>query len=192
MSEKKYQKNVIEAMEQRVIRPLFDGKVSPVFEFDKSCYTDSEIWMHSSIIYAPGAGMGCGDQWDRVLPDGSIEPHVASRHRHNADEIFIFHGTDPQNPFELGGEVKFWLGRGEDEEEFTITKPTVVYIPADTWHNPNWYARVDRPFIELVVMVSKENTEFSNKRYLEKTHEYPKSFLEQFGEDVKPFWPKDK
>lgn len=87
--------------------------------------------------------MGAGDYWERILPDGSIEKHVASRHRHSGDEIFVFLGTDLEHPQELGGEVVFWIGKDEDEEKYVITKPTVVYIPAGTWHNPNFYSKVD-------------------------------------------------
>lgn len=187
MSGKKYQDLVVTIQDPGIVRPFFEGKAEPVVEWDARCYEKTKIWMHTCIVHAPGAGMGAGDYWERNLPDGSVEKHVASRHRHDSDEIFIFHGTDPEHPFELGGEVKFWLGRGEDEEMFVIDKPTVVYIPGGVWHNPNFYTRADRPFLEIVIMVSGEHSNWDEKRYLDKTLEYPEDFERDYGKYVTPF-----
>ncbi|MEM2320399.1 MAG: hypothetical protein QXS79_00720 [Candidatus Bathyarchaeia archaeon] len=69
---------------------------------------------------------------------------------HTADEIFLFIGTDPENPLDLGGEVEFWLGCGEDAEKYIITKPTCIHIPAGLVHAPIVFRNVRRPFIEVI------------------------------------------
>jgi mannose-6-phosphate isomerase-like protein (cupin superfamily) len=69
---------------------------------------------------------------------------------HTADEIFLFFGTDPDNPTDLGGEVEFWLGLGEDAEKYIITKPSCIYVPAGLVHAPIVWRNVRRPFIEII------------------------------------------
>jgi len=69
---------------------------------------------------------------------------------HTADEIFLFFGTDPENPSDLGGEVEMWLGQGEDAEKYIITKPTCIHIPAGLVHAPLVFRNVRRPFIEVL------------------------------------------
>ncbi len=64
-------------------------------------------------------------------------------HAHPHDEYLIFLGTDPEDQFDLGGEVEFWLGG----EKHTITKSCAVFIPGDVEHNPLVIHRVDRPFM---------------------------------------------
>ncbi|MEM2321033.1 MAG: hypothetical protein QXS79_04030 [Candidatus Bathyarchaeia archaeon] len=69
---------------------------------------------------------------------------------HTADEIFLFFGTDPENPTDLGGEVEFWLGLGEEAEKYIITKPSCIYVPAGLVHAPIVFRNVRRPFIEVI------------------------------------------
>lgn len=191
MAARKYQHLVTDFTDLEMRRPFFDGKAHMVVEYDARSYKDTSVWMHSSLVYQPGCGMGAGDYWERILPNGSIEPHVASRHRHNSEEIFLFLGTNPEKPNELGGEVKVWIGKDEDEELYIITKPSVIYIPADTWHNPTFYTKVDFPFIEVVLMPG-QNTVWDDNRYLDKTQDYPTDFLEMYGKYVDPYRPTDE
>lgn len=69
---------------------------------------------------------------------------------HTADEIFLFFGTDPDNPTDLGGEVEFWLGLGDDAEKYLITKPSCIYVPAGLVHAPIVFRNVRKPFIEVI------------------------------------------
>ncbi len=64
-------------------------------------------------------------------------------HAHPHDEYLIFLGTDPEDQFDLGGEVEFWLGG----EKHTITKSCAVFIPGNVEHCPLVFHRVDRPFM---------------------------------------------
>jgi mannose-6-phosphate isomerase-like protein (cupin superfamily) len=189
MAEKKYAKCVVEMPDPLMRRPLFEGKVANFSELGTENYPESRLWFHSVIVYAPGAGMGCGDDWERTRPDGTVDKIKASRHRHPHDETFLFLGTDPHNPWDLGGEVEVWLGLGEDEEMYRFTKSTMVYVPANTWHNPVWYRKVERPFIEVVVALSDSyyTEDGGTDRYLEKSQDYPPSFVKEYGSILKQF-----
>ena len=72
--------------------------------------------------------------------------------KHPCDEIFIFFGSDPDHPEELGGEIECWLGLGEDAEQFILTKTTVMFVPANLGHCPIYYRKVDKPPIFQVTV----------------------------------------
>ena len=64
-------------------------------------------------------------------------------HVHNFDEYLMFLGTNPEDLFDLGGEVEFWVGG----EKHIITKTCAVFVPAGISHCPLYFNRLDRPFI---------------------------------------------
>lgn len=68
---------------------------------------------------------------------------VGKPHSHDFGEYLIFLGTDPEDQFELGGEVELWVG----DEKHMITKSTAVYVPGGIPHCPLYIRRVDRPFM---------------------------------------------
>ena len=75
---------------------------------------------------------------------------VGKPHAHPHDEYLIFLGTDPEDQFDLGGEVEFWLGG----EKHTFDKSCAIFIPGDVEHNPLYIHRVDLPFM----FISTSNT----------------------------------
>jgi len=79
---------------------------------------------------------------------------------HTVDEIFLFLGTDPEDPSDLGGEVEFWIGRGEDAEKHIITKSSCVFIPAGLVHAPIVFRKVRRPFKEIVIFTGPVLVEY--------------------------------
>ena len=155
MAEGKFSKYVIEMTPDKREKwgkfPSHVGKIINGLAFGKREFEESKTWLHVGLVYAPGAGYGAGQTREDTLPDGKKVIARAMPHAHPGDEIFLFIGTDPQNPYELGGEVEFWLGEGEEAEKFTITRTTVVYVPAYVMHCPHWFPKVDRPFVVVVI-----------------------------------------
>jgi hypothetical protein len=69
-------------------------------------------------------------------------------HYHDFDQFLVFLGGDPHNMLELGGEVEMTLSEdGKDFETHKLTTFSTVYIPANVWHCPLVFTRVDKPFI---------------------------------------------
>ena len=66
---------------------------------------------------------------------------VAKPHFHEYPEILGFYGSDPYHPWDLGGEVEFWVGG----EQHILTKSTMVYLPPNVPHCPLILNRVDKP-----------------------------------------------
>jgi hypothetical protein len=72
-------------------------------------------------------------------------------HTHNFQEYIAWYGTNPNDPTDFGGEVHIFLG--EEMEEHVFTKPTVLNLPPGLVHCPLEIVRVDRPIIQLEIML---------------------------------------
>jgi hypothetical protein len=64
-------------------------------------------------------------------------------HSHPFDEYVLFVGTNPEDQFDLGAEVEFWLGG----EKHMVTRTCAVFCPAGVAHCPLVVHSLDRPFI---------------------------------------------
>ena len=134
--------------------PPLEGSVTlPLSQFNKGCFPETTHWLEIFYVYAPGGGFALGTSWEGIRGGQKLldRPHV-----HTCDELFVFLGTNPQDPDDLGGEAEFWLGEGEDAEKFIINKPTVAFAPKNTAHCPIIFRRVDRPFLMVVILTGPE------------------------------------
>lgn len=86
----------------------------------------------------------CGWIWDMPDPNPSIHEHI-----HDYDEIVLHIGTDPGNPEELGAEIEFRLGG----QALTIDKTSAIFVPKGVKHGPLTWKRVDKPHLEMAIMV---------------------------------------
>ena len=87
-------------------------------------------------------------------------------HSHPFPEILGFYGSDPENPFDLGGEVEFTI----DGETHVITKSTMVFLPPNLPHCPIYVLKCDRPIFHFSVVMNSvytaahgDNTTFEAK-----------------------------
>ena len=85
-----------------------------------------------------------------------VKPFFLDRvpHRHKHDEYLIFLGGTFPNVFDFDADIEFTLGEvGKDAEVFNITKPTIIRVPADVYHCPLNFKRVDKPiFFQAALM----------------------------------------
>ena len=75
-------------------------------------------------------------------------------HSHEFDEVFVFLGGNSEDPDDLGGEVDFWLGEGEDTEKYTFTTSTSIFVPRGLVHLPMIFKNVKRPFLLVTVGIN--------------------------------------
>ena len=83
-----------------------------------------------------------------MWPGGSdVYPETAEpySHAHDYDETLGFFGTDHGDPYDLGGELEFWI----EDEMFLITKSCLIFIPKGTHHCPLVIRRVERPIFHF-------------------------------------------
>jgi hypothetical protein len=69
-------------------------------------------------------------------------------HTHDSDEIIGFFGNNPENPYDLGGEIEIWL----EDEKHILTKSSLVFVPAGMKHCPLILRRVDRPIFHFTTV----------------------------------------
>lgn len=66
-------------------------------------------------------------------------------HTHEFDEVLGFFGTNPEDVYDLGGEVEFWI----EEEKYLLTNSFMAYIPKGLKHCPLRVVRADRPIFHF-------------------------------------------
>lgn len=83
-----------------------------------------------------------------------VKPFFLDRvqHRHAKDEYLVFLGASFPNVFDFDARIEFTLGKGEETETFVITKPTIIRIPAGTYHCPLNFKEVNKPVLFLATL----------------------------------------
>ena len=108
------------------------------------------LWMDDKVV--EGA-FQMNVSW-YLKPQTGEKPLAA--HTHDPNEIIGFFGNNHDDPYDLGGEIEFWL----EDEKFVMTESFLIYIPAGMKHCPLIARRVDRPIFHF-------NTG-SGKQYVDK------------------------
>ena len=75
-------------------------------------------------------------------------------HTHNFQEFLAWYGGNPKNPEDFGAEVVIYLGK--EMEKYVFTRPTLVNLPPGFPHCPLEITRVDRPIIQVEIMLVGE------------------------------------
>jgi thiosulfate/3-mercaptopyruvate sulfurtransferase len=75
------------------------------------------------------------------------KPHV-----HATDEIIGFFGSNPDDPYDLGGQVEIWL----EDEKHVLGRSCMIFVPAGVKHCPLAVVRVDRPIFHFTTVTGHE------------------------------------
>ncbi|MBN2240456.1 MAG: hypothetical protein JW712_11845 [Dehalococcoidales bacterium] len=114
--------------------------------------------LRKSIMYVDGnivkGGWYFQGSWFYKASD---VPYPEKTHSHDFDEYLGFIGTNPDDPFDLGGEIELYL----DGEKYTLTETCIIFIPGGVEHCPVYCRRCDSPIWFMAT--------FPNKTY-EKTY----------------------
>jgi len=73
------------------------------------------------------------------------EPDIILAHTHDFGEVVGFFGSDFQNPYDLQGEIEFWL----EDEKYILKSSCYIYIPKRIKHCPMSVIRVEKPIFHL-------------------------------------------
>ena len=66
------------------------------------------------------------------------------------DEILCFYGSDPEDPYNLHGEIELILG----DESHILTKSSLIYVPAGMRHSTPLVNRIDRPIFHFSMVLN--------------------------------------
>ena len=142
MSESKYGKYIITERKFDSRDAALPAGVDPASLTD----TPSHLKLMSLDDVVLKGAMYCETVW--MWPGGSdVYPETPEpySHAHDYDETLGFFGTDWQNPYELGGEIEFWI----EDEKFLLTRTSLIFIPKGVHHCPLVIHRVDRPIFHF-------------------------------------------
>jgi hypothetical protein len=109
----------------------------------------------------PGANMNMG--WQLFVKPIYLEREP---HTHEADEYLIFLGGQLPDLFSsFDAEIDFWLG--EEAEKYTITKPTIIFIPKGLSHCPLNFRLIRKPVLFSALELTPRFTKTMNgKEYV--------------------------
>lgn len=102
-----------------------------LFRADKDAFQGIQIFTVSSWVW----------------PSSEKTVMEEQSHAHDFDEIITLFGSDPENPKDLCGEVEFWI----EDEQFSLTQSSVIYIPKGVVHCPLIFHKVHRPIFHYIV-----------------------------------------
>lgn len=105
-------------------------------------------WMDGDVV--PGA-FQMNTAWYTQVPED--EEFQFARHQHDdADELIGYFGSDPENPEDLGAVIEVGVG----DETFTLTKSSIIFLPAGLAHGPIKLLSVDRPVFHFSVVTKSQ------------------------------------
>ena len=128
------------------------------FEFHTGYFDEAPNFISIYYSYAPGGYIGSLEEEEITMPitgeKKTIPPGGMIQEKHPWKESFVFLGTDPHNPDDLGGEHEFWIGEGDEAQKILVTKTTIIVVPENVAHNPNFCRKCYRPYFMIVVLDS--------------------------------------
>jgi hypothetical protein len=140
MAEGKYARYIID--DPKLVRDLAHHDFSAVKGFS---YPDP-VYMDQELCPEAGAWLDIVWVWDKTVP-----AELPGLHRHAFPEIVLLVGSNPHDLRDLGGEVSWGMGEGDDAETYRLTHTTAIYVPPGLAHAPLVYERVDRPILNIVI-----------------------------------------
>ncbi len=131
---------------QYIVQTLQTPKLSPEFQAFYKTYANRLLWMDKNVV--PGA-FQMNMSWYHSAPD--MRPlYKHDEHYHDFDEMIGFIGSNPDDPYDLGGEIEI----GIDGELHRLTKTSIIFIPGGMKHLPLSIIRIERPILHFSISMS--------------------------------------
>jgi len=125
------------------------GMLTPEFEKLYNSFAQRILWMDGNVC--PGA-FQMNTAWYKSVPE---RDPIFPEHEHAYDEILGFFGSNPDDPYDLGGVVEFAI----NDENHRLTRSTMVFLPGGIKHGPVRVLKVDAPIFHYSVVMNAEYAE---------------------------------
>ena len=123
----------------------FEPDMAPNFREIYRKFAKRVLWIDGNLV--PGA-FQMNVSWYKEVP--ALDP-IFAEHSHNSAEIIGFFGSDPDDPYNLHGEIHVII----DAEEHVLTRSSLVFRPPSLPHAIR-ILRVDRPIFHFSVVTESE------------------------------------
>lgn len=142
---------------QELVLPAVHATPDAIAKYEKAG-RKRILWMDGSVLPAPfqintawyySANHEYMDKW--AVEEGE-KGMIGKPHVHDVDELLCFYGSDPYNPYDLGGEVEIWL----EGEKHILTKSSLILIPAGVSHLPLYVNKVYKPIFHFSLLLDRE------------------------------------
>lgn len=90
--------------------------------------------------------------WPGKWPETKSDEGTIKAHRHEFDEAIAYIGTDPNDPYNLNGEIEIWI----DGKENIIDRSFIAFVPAGIEHGPLTIRRIDKPIFHFTAGMAKK------------------------------------
>jgi hypothetical protein len=107
---------------------------------------DSEV--RPGAFYMETAWFFPGDWPDKTKNDPT---KTIGAHKHDYDETVAWVGTDSKDPYNLNGEIEFWV----DGKQNFIDRSFIAFIPAGTEHGPINIRKITKPMFHFTAGMGK-------------------------------------
>jgi quercetin dioxygenase-like cupin family protein len=146
MAESKYGKYIVTELKMPESKQQIMARYSQ--------YATRILWLDNNVV--EGAFHMNTAWYLKALPTTETESHT-----HDSDEIIGFFGNNPEDPYDLGGEVEIWL----EDEKHIITRSCLIFVPAGMKHCPLALRKVDRPIFHFTTVTGGQYTQdFSQQK----------------------------
>jgi len=119
---------------------------TPEFQALYNKFAKRIIWIDNEVV--PGA-FQMNTAWYSAVPE---RDPIFDEHVHGYTELVGFYGTNPDDPYNLNGEIIFAI----EGEEHRLTRSTLIFLPSNIAHNPMRIRRVDRPIFHFSVVMNPQ------------------------------------
>ncbi|MDR0489619.1 MAG: hypothetical protein LBH28_00015 [Oscillospiraceae bacterium] len=107
------------------------------------------LWIDGNVC--PGA-FQMNTAWYFAVPE---RDPIFAEHSHGYSELIGFYGSNPDDPYELGGVIEFTIGG----EAHRLTRTSLMFVPSDIPHNPMRILEVNKPIFHFSVVMNPEYAE---------------------------------
>ena len=129
-----------------IVQTLQPPKLSPEFQAFYNTYANRLLWMDKNVV--PGA-FQMNMSWYHSASD--VRPlYKHDEHQHEYDEMIGFIGSNPEDPYDLGGEIEI----GINGETHRLTKTSLIFIPGGMKHLPLSILRLERPILHFSISMN--------------------------------------
>jgi len=127
-----------------------DADWSPVFadnEGRRVLSLDSDVL--KGAFYMETAWFLPGDWPDKT---GSLKSRTIGAHTHDYDETIAWMGSDPDDRYNLNGEIELWI----DGKQNILDKSFIAFVPAGVEHGPINIRKITKPMFHFTAGMGKK------------------------------------
>ena len=148
MEEKNYVMNDEGEFGKYVVQTLRTPQFSPEFQAIYKQWGRRLLWIDGNTV--PGA-FQMNMTWYVNAPD--MRPlYKHDEHSHDFDELIGFIGSNPDDPYDLGGVIEVGIGG----ELHRLTKSSIIFMPAGMKHLPLSIISLERPILHFSISMNPE------------------------------------